>query len=279
MISNNLEFNELKGARIHFIDIQNLNFKWPEFFEISDGKRNFRDNFWFSTKARLYVIPIFMEIYSIQKIIHLENDVWIHPEFPFHIFEYLDYPLAFPRVDSERAIASILFINGSEGRRLLLDSCEKWPMQTDMQILGKLILSQKNVCELPSTYGGVEEHFDGWIFDGAKLGMYLFGSDPRNTYGLVKRFDFSPLGSVGTKFKLKLTNKVLFLQDEVKERKIANLHIHSKNISMFSYQWDRALVNQLRKRSLRLSLGFDLRAFFFVIQEMTHRVLRKLGKK
>jgi len=249
---------------------------WPEEFTITDRRRYFRNNFWFSTKARLLLLPKFMRSEGLDKILHLENDVWIHPHFPFHVFEDLKYDLAFPRVDDRRGIASTVFVNGQGGIQILERACLKWPKFTDMEILGNILASEENVLELASTYGHTDESLDGWIFDGAKLGMFLFGSDAKNSKGIIKRFSRSPMGDLGASERITIERDRLVLGRAKVELMIASLHIHSKNLGMFSNNWQRRLEYQLLRERFNLSYGFDLNAFFDSMAELVQRISRKL---
>jgi len=254
---------------------EELAITWPDNFEINDRRKYFRENFWFLTKARLILIVQYMLQTKTLRIIHFENDVWINPRFPFDYFENLDAPLAFPRVDNSRGIASVLYVNGTVGMSILNNACSKWPKLTDMEILGKIIDEDKRVHILDSyeRSANLAEH---WIFDGAKMGMYLFGADPRNSWGIVKRFDMSPMGSLLTGDEIDIHNGILSVGTRVKHREIANLHIHSKNREIFAVSWEESIKSQLRKKQEGRSQEFILMAFIFVLNELAGRVCRKI---
>ena len=279
IITDNDNLSDKSKNTYETVKIEDLNISWPTAFEITDRRINFRDNFWFSTKARLFLIPKLMEYFKLEKVLHIENDVWIHPEFPFQLLNNLRHALAYPRVDEFRGVASILLINGESGGKLLTDACIRWPDMTDMQILGQLWVNQQDVYALPSTFGNGNNVLDNWIFDGAKIGMYLFGSDPKNTLGVIKRFNKSPMGDLDSPLGLQSYQDTVWLINQGTFKRVANLHLHSKTVGMYSKNWLLILNRQLTKNKMNLSYSFSPHAFLFSIHELTYRILRKIKAK
>lgn len=279
MITDNDNLSDKSKNTYETVKIEDLNISWPTAFEITDRRINFRDNFWFSTKARLFLIPKLMEYFKLEKVLHIENDVWIHPEFPFQLLNDLRHSLAYPRVDEFRGVASILLINGESGGKLLTDACIRWPDMTDMQILGQLWANQQDVYALPSTFGNGNNVLDNWIFDGAKIGMYLFGSDPKNTLGVIKRFKKSPMGDLDSPLGIQSYKETVWLINQGTFKRVANLHLHSKTVGMYNKNWLLILNRQLTKNKMNLSYSFSPHAFLFSIHELTYRILRKIKVK
>lgn len=279
MITDNDNLSDKSKNTYETVKIEDLNISWPTAFEITDRRINFRDNFWFATKARLFLIPKLMEYFKLEKVLHIENDVWIHPEFPFQLLNNLRHSLAYPRVDEFRGVASILLINGESGGKLLTDACIRWPDMTDMQILGQLWVNQQDVYALPSTFGNGNNVLDNWIFDGAKIGMYLFGSDPKNTLGVIKRFKKSPMGDLDSPLGIQSYKETVWLINQGTFKRVANLHLHSKTVGMYSKNWLLILNRQLTKNRMNLSYSFSPHAFLFSIYELTYRILRKINAK
>lgn len=266
--------------RVKLIHIESFFDAWPSDFLVEDKRKRFRNNFWFTTKARLLILPVFMERFGVGRVLHLESDVWIHPDFPFEYFEKLDVSLAFPSADYERGVASIVLVNGTRGANLLIEACNLWSKNTDMEILGKILSTKKEVLELPSSFMRRETTFQhNMIFDGAALGMYLFGQDPRNTMGLINRFARSPLDLGHHKEGFKIVGNKLVLIGESKEKSVMSLHIHSKDVHIFSGDWLKVLRKQLSKEKRGHTLGFSPRALLFTIYELASRVLHKLFVK
>jgi len=259
-----------------YVEANSLITDWPAQFITKGSQRFFRDDFWFTTKARLLLLPKLMRKNGLEQLLHLENDVWIHSKFPFTFFEAAQTPIAFPRVDSERGIASTLFINREEGIRILERACIDWPTLTDMQILGKILNSNPKEIELRSTSNLKSASPGEWLFDGAKLGMYLFGSDPRNSKGIIKRFAYSPMKSLESGQKIVIESDFLLLQTAKGSNPIASLHIHSKDISIFRVEWKWSVSRQLIKAKLRIHFGFSWNGFWISLIEFVVRAVRKL---
>jgi hypothetical protein len=256
------------------VKIEDLDLDWPANFEICDERKHFRKNFWFSTKARLIIIPVFMRERGIEKILHIESDVWIHPKFPFDYFLDIKEPLAFPRVDLERGVASVLFINGVPGIQTLSDACEIFPELTDMQILGKILEDRRKAHQLDSYEFDLNTSHQ-WIFDGAKIGMYLFGSDPRNNWGIIKRFHNSPMGGLSKGDQIVLIGDELFIKGEKSRKQVVNLHIHSKDLRIFSRNWQEVIELQLESEEENKSISFRFQPFAFHLTEIIALAIRK----
>jgi hypothetical protein len=266
----------LAELNFEYVDANSLITEWPEQFITKGSQRFFRDDFWFTTKARLLLLPKLMRKEGLERVLHLENDVWIHSKFPFAFFEAAQIPIAFPRVDSERGIASTLFINGEEGIRILERACSDWPTLTDMQILGNILNSNPKEIELRSTSNLQSASPGEWLFDGAKLGMYLFGSDPRNNRGIIKRFAYSPMKNLEGGQKIVIESDFLLLQTTQGSNPIASLHIHSKDTSIFQGDWKASVERQLLKAKLRICFGFSWNGFQSSFIEFVGRLVRKL---
>jgi hypothetical protein len=278
LITDSQDTEWISKLNINVVDSNKLIYSWPLDFQVTDRRKYFRNNFWFATKARLRLLPEFMKLYKLEKIIHFESDVWVNPKFPFSFFENLQSALAFPVVDEKRGVASVLYINSKQGIRILERACSDWPELTDMEILGKIMVSEESVHLLPSADGGERLPENGWIFDGAKLGMYLFGSDPRNSRGVLRRFDRSPMGTLQKGEKILLDSNDLVLATLTSKALIANLHIHSKNSNIFGIKWQKVLKKQLLKERLKLNFGFEASAFATSLVELAHAVIRKLSR-
>lgn len=264
-------------SQLIHIPIESLIQDWPEEFSVTDKRRFFRKNFWFTSKARLVLIPKFMRMFGVNEVIHIESDVWIHPMFPFYYFEELEAPLAFPRVDGNRGIGSVMLIKGELGIELLEKACASWPKSSDMHILGNLMNADVRVRELPSL---INDHNlgaqGGWIFDGAAIGMYLFGADPKNSLGIICRFKKSPMGSSLKDLTISFIGEDLIISDRLRWNKIGSLHIHSKSKSIFSSRWRFVLDKQIKLNQRGRYYSFDFSAFLYSLRERIYRVWVKL---
>jgi hypothetical protein len=109
---------------------------------------------------------------------------------------------------------------------------------------------------------------DTGIFDGAQIGMWLAGQDPRNHYGKIKLHESGPIisgdsiidpSSVDYSLSkdgcLQLINK-----ESLQSINVWALHVHSKNLQLFSKAWIEELNRyvELSKSKEPISF-FDLR--------------------
>lgn len=269
--------SRILDSKIRIVMTSELHFEWPTDFEIKDKRKKFRDNFWFTTKARLMLLPVFMNQFDIEKLIHFESDVWVHPEFPFEYFDTIKQHLAFPRVDASRGVASVLYINGESGGKTLSSACMEYPRQTDMEILGKLLESHEKVFQLPSLDGLSDfPSKSPYIFDGAVIGMYLFGQDPRNNFGLIKRFKKSNTKIESKVETFELKNNLLFAKRGAISKSVVTLHLHSKETSMFALNWQEVLERQLKLERWAMNYSFRVSAAVFAIKEQLIRIFWKI---
>ena len=278
LITDSKDWKWIQDLGFQVISSETLLSSWPEKFQVIDRRKYFRNNFWFSTKARLILLPEFMKKFELNRILHIESDVWIHPDFPFEFFVGIKNPLAYPKMDEDRGIASILLINGEDGADLLERCCLEWPNHTDMEILGKAISAGYDIYELPSTTKFNSNTESNWIFDGAKLGMYLFGADPMNSKGVIRRFSASPLGQLAPDERITLTGNRFLLEANNSDKRIANLHLHSKNSKMFRLEWATVLKRQLVLESIHAKYSFSVVAWFKSMIELSQRAGRKVRR-
>jgi hypothetical protein len=170
--------------------------------------KNFRNGFWYFTILRFFALEKYMCSHP-GEILHIESDVRISNDFPFGKFTDQNLSIAFPLVDSNRGIASTLYIRSLDAlQHFLAESLaiiEKDFTSTDMTLLSQY---QKKFPErvLILPIGPVEmvtfdfpnlgviwksglvrniEYFGGY-FDGYSFGQFYFGTDPRNSYGISK---------------------------------------------------------------------------------------------
>ena len=222
--------------------------------------------YWLNTFERIFALRALKHLPNISSlpIIHLESDVLplfdsIDVDFIFRNFPNV----AIPRFSETLGIGSFIFSPNTEELFSVLDKLEtlaiqnvEW-MENDMQLLG-LALNEGIVSELPSHPSDYfEKAFnsikgDRLLFDGAALGQYLFGQDPFHQSGFrysgfknpayVARTD---IDSMKWKVESDTEGSRLVVEVDKIRYKIANLHIHSKEIlpplSLHSERWDRAI--------------------------------------
>lgn len=164
---------------------------------------DFRKNFWFLSLGRLIAISEFVVINN-EEVLHIESDVLIAKDFPFEAFSKNYADILFPHVSDNKSIASTLYIKNAKAAQSLINFIiEKSfndPYLTDMTVLSDLsklqIVNFQPLASVPSDSSSLRKdhkfdpkanedsirYFKGG-FDGAHLGVYLFGDDPRNHRG------------------------------------------------------------------------------------------------
>ena len=247
---------------------------------------NFRQGFWIHTFERFFAIEHFHKTNHASKIIHIESDVILMPNFPWDEFNEVK-KLAWLNVNDQNDIAALVFLDSLEHTENLSAFLRKTllmnPMSTDMSALrefAKLNLSahtylpsiskENKRAKLNQVLLPGEDHtnlFNG-IFDPLALGIWLFGQDPKNNYGIVKRYlDQSHHYVDASKMNISYESGRLFDQ---KERNIYSLHIHSKNKKLFGPEWEIVLIKMLNEAKERKNSRYiDLSALVFALSERT----------
>ena len=142
----------------------------------------FRGGFWISTTARFYYIGILMEIFNLENVFHVENDVLLYKstnDVYKCICKYFNTDkiekICMVQDSPHRVIPSILYfpnvkcINGLT-EYITSELVISNNFINDMDILG----SYQDKLELPFKPDG------DFIFDGAAFGQYLGGVDYKN---------------------------------------------------------------------------------------------------
>lgn len=166
-----------------------------------DHPKDFRENFWFASIARFDAIHVYMKE-NPESVIHVESDVILSRDFPIHEFVHPDFSIAYPVVADNRGVASTVYLKNAETSQDLvnysLNAVNMNPRTTDMEILAQYKNITKNDFRFlpygPSEKKNYNNHdfllnqskkvsIEG-VVDGNDIGVYLFGSDPRNTRGI-----------------------------------------------------------------------------------------------
>jgi hypothetical protein len=247
---NEIDFDTyaLSINRIQIISIESLS---VEDYSIPSDLVTFRNGFWLHTTKRFF-IKAFMSKYKKSLVFHIENDVMMYKSFNTiyttqcaqgnDIWVVKDSPhrvipsiMFFPNLSSITALTEyIKTVNKREG------------FKNDMDILG----SYDNVYTLPTFPG----NGNTMIFDGAAIGQFLGGIDPRNVgktssaedslsvYKKTRRFENETSEFKANLYKYivkkvhtgKSNVNVFVLKDNTGFTSIANIHVHSKRLQMFS---------------------------------------------
>jgi hypothetical protein len=216
---------------------------------------NFRDGFWNSTSSRFFILENYTRKNNLQNFYHLEHDnlIFNNLENVTNILKNKNEEM-FIVIDSEsRCIPSIIFIKNYKILEILTNFIFNNRYNNDMEnlflffqmnrnIVGNLpILPDDHNLNLISKTGIIASNNINYsnlykelkiVFDGAALGQYIGGIDPRNdsgnTIGFVNEttiFNVSEVGFSWVNYKptLNINNRII---------DVCNLHIHSKNLNL-----------------------------------------------
>ena len=224
--------------------------------DLPEEIKQFRNAFWISTTTRFFYIESFMDIFGIHDSYHIENDIMIYenldkiPVQKDKMYMVKDAP--------NRVVPSILFIPNSSHLNKLNNHIIKSLSQSiggtllnDMDLLGSY--TAEHVAYFPFDFS---DNCNSYIMDGAAIGQYLGGIDPRNipmtkesenlikinnpTRGFINETCiFKPNDITIFKTKVYVNNVkvpigIFYGQREDKVKQINNLHIHSKELYQFS---------------------------------------------
>jgi hypothetical protein len=242
--------------------------KYKENVKISDEIKNFRDSFWISTTSRFFYMYSFQELFKIKSFFHIESDVMLYDNLNKIKNKFCEDKMSFVQDNITRVIASIIYINNEENFKILLNYIIEKLIQdqnlNDMNLLGAFVTDPKfkyliklfpDTCATPNSE---------LIFDGAALGQFLGGIDPRNAVNMYPKMSKDLLeinnptvGFINETARIKANELTIFRKSVVydslnsnidlvyilnnehnehnqKITKCVNLHCHSKQLYQFS---------------------------------------------
>jgi len=226
--------------------------------------RNFRSGFWQTSILRILILDEIHSLYVDKLLLHIESDVMLSNFFPFEILSEEKKILwcSFgPNVD----VGALIFSPSPKQTSFLVKNLRHEIVEdsrlTDMTGLYRVRIKNPNFIGIfPSSEG--DTRFDGFqcIFDGAALGMWLFGEDTRNHFGFLRRFrnlsgSFTIYRKGDIFFDL---NGDLSCRNLSRPARVASVHVHSKDVRLF--ELGSGLYNKRVKQSQR---RFNLPVFEF----------------
>ena len=196
-------------------------------------------------------------------------------------FEYEKPPFVWGAARDNEDIAAIFFVSSKNQMMKFIESAfsllEINPKHTDMSLLHEIRRQgtlDVRIWPFPSDHKESNPHLNlrlryinsEGFFDVAPLGMWLTGVDPRNNYGFLVSRDYDYLKQIG--YYASFAQNAPFKFDYkghlwINETPIYCLHIHSKQIELFSQNWQESL-NQFVERSQKFGAkieGFNLKLF------------------
>jgi hypothetical protein len=261
IITNNHLFHYFEQYKnvIKLVSVESLPDPY-HFQQRSKLDRNFRKGFWHLTSARFFVLHAFMKEYSVERVIHLENDVLIYYNCDDILtMSLLDKEEIYIPFDSySRSISSIIYIPDADifGKVLEEYDIEKNDMYNFKNAREKgwvrgfpIWISDQDESDERKYVSEEADNFYGFIFDAAAIGQYIGGVDPRNIEGDTRGFinevcviQYGKEGKIEWKQTESGISRPFFLRNtretrETKDREISipifNLHIHSKNLKLY----------------------------------------------
>lgn len=248
---------------------------FAEFESKTSLPKGFRDGFWLKTAERFFVLRDFMRVSNIRSFFHGELDCLF-----FDLFE-VDNAIResgfrgvfLPRETHDRVIASLVFFNDQnsidELCKFILGNVH---LGNEMEILGALPFDSSGFFfSLPSTEYLYREKLEsnqvgwpvvptnpGFIVDGAVMGRWLFGVDPRNTGGRGTRNRIQnqkhavpfalPLKELSFR-RLKRDGWSLYVSrnDLSQSKRLSVLHVHSKVHRKITLRYVDRILNRLSR--------------------------------
>jgi len=211
--------------------------------EITDKlKTNFpeqiKDDFWFLTTIRLFLVNRYIHENKLDNTIHLEGDNIIFYDYDPKIFEtlnsgefsygkvgpYLSGPgiILYKDFKSAENFNNIIYQIYSNSANKIRPHTGFYGHISEMSVIDIITRKSKKYKELPTLNG------DGYIYDPASYGQYLYGTNNGHLSGFTDNLHY-----IGQSIKQKdidvimEKNKPLIIKDGNKQ-KIFNLHIHNK---------------------------------------------------
>jgi hypothetical protein len=244
---------------------------------------SFRKGFWQYTLQRLFVLEAVHSKYQNRSLLHIESDVVLMPNFPWKDFEKISH-LAWLPVNHESDIASLVFSPNlrltQELVRYLVEFATVNPDTNDMVALRNFAISNpdkhkylpsttdqtsKNGHQFKSTESLGKDQFGG-VFDPLAFGMWNFGQDPKNFFGIRRRYFMDDSHHLDPS-RVFLSYQNSELRDS-NGTAIFNLHLHSKYLKLFSSDWENKLINGLKEAKLnKKKYSFSYKVFTSILRE------------
>ena len=220
-------------------------------------KNESRSRFWRYSFERLLAFSAWHETKPHTKALHIESDVILLPEFKFESFES-STKLMWANVNSDHDIAALLFSpNFTESKWVSLKLCEQLAINPEVTDMTALFIVRKSfstrideliTVPIPKIQENKLEKKQP-LYDGARIGMWLCGEDPRNHFGfLIKHIQHldSDVKPANYEFHINEAGAIT-IKNEGSSWQLQNLHIHSKRLELFSNSNNDALLKDIKK--------------------------------
>ena len=211
--------------------------------------KKFRNYFWRYSTERLYVIDDYINAKNLNDIIHIETDVLLYQDLELIMPILKEFDFACVRDSAIRVIGSIIYIKNKKVSEKISSIANDYINENDMIILHQIEKKIDNTLCLPIGDHDIYKDNLKYIFDGASIGQFVGGIDPRNKSGKImssinniKAF-FNERNAVSfvnknskinvSEWEIKWINSRPYKKINNDLIPIVNLHIHSKNLKKF----------------------------------------------
>ena len=237
---------------------------------------SFRKGYWKFTLQRLFALAAYHSYNQEEKVLHVESDVILMPNIPLDKLSQ-NLKMSWMRVSPDHDIAALIYSPNYLESKWMIECIKNEVLRdhslSDMRVMSRISQKHpKNVLLLPtltqkslrSSYpvdNYVLENEDlislfGGYFDALGLGVWNCGLDPRHNYGFTKYFhDFPDYFLDPSKVSLSYSTESYLVDQYLNS--IFSLHVHSKNLNLFSINWEAELISILKntKKSHDFSFG------------------------
>ena len=244
-------FDSIDAPNFYIVDINQISAS-EQHLKFNKNTRldtSFRNGFWRFTTERLYILYDFMLSESIPQCIHIENDntIYFSTEDPaFKSAWDAGSDLCAPRHGAKSLTFGILFCKNLDSLAKLCDTFAATPTNINEMDLGYMFFKNNpGITSFLSNEPLPTPAADSQLlFDAACYGQFLGGIDPRNgpsRPGFVNRDSFFSVNDPSLSYfwkrddagrKYPVIRRYIGQNNSVLLR-IANLHIHSKNLVPF----------------------------------------------
>jgi hypothetical protein len=276
ILSNDNQNKVIKNPRLEYLYYEAPH-EINELFSKLEIDGEFRSGFWRFSLERLIALAMHHEKLPNEDMLHIESDVLLLPNFPFTQFRSLD-KISWTRVDAKRDVATLIYIpsysDSSQFKRDILREIGRTGTPDDMTVLRLIAEGDLNSYGLLPTIPKADSNLVdksigisnqvrelmsdgsrifGGIFDAAGIGIWLTGTDPRNYFGVTRRYltkiDASATDYIRpdlVNFEIDNFGGISVIDDGISTQ-IFNLHIHSKNPHYFDQKYINQLVQDVRR--------------------------------
>ena len=286
LLSDNVDNLEIASKlSINIWKCSNPLLSWPALKD-SELDLNFRNGFYFYALGRFSALDEFMRNNSNESVLHIEADVWLAPNFPFHQIDQIKEDIAFPLERKSVAIPSTVYIKNRNAMSHLFNFLNNAIMQgctpIDMFLLAlyatenpsKVHILPTVVSEPTAFNPNIDEetkkiilqnqkYYNG-IFDSSTWGQYLFGIDPKNYLGIRLVYHEQKNHAVSIKsIRLKVDEYGnICLNCGNTNAYLYSMHIHSKDARAFLPTRNAFLQKRIDEIRSRTKYEFSVSVLF-----------------